>query len=231
MFDEVTQTNGTQEPTVTPQPTVTEDWLVVGERKFDKDAAAKKIEHADTHINKLEQELAELRKQIELDQARKQAQQAMETTKQVEPQAPVVQNTTVTPQGDETALLSLVDQVLVRKEQESLQKKNLETAVQAAKSVYGDQYQAKLEQIGTELGMSKQDIADLAKNKPQAFNRLFGLTNQPQPKPSVSSTVVSNSFNVQDDPLRSTAKLVLNSTSAKDRTAAIAALLSQTTKR
>jgi hypothetical protein len=231
MFDD-TQTNGTQEPQVTSQQQApVEDWLVVGERKFDKDSAAKKIEHADTHINKLQQELADLRKQLELDQARKQAEISMQQVKQVEPQQPAVQNTPVTSQGDETALLSLVDKVLTQKATEQSANANLEQAVNAAKTVFGSEYQTKLEQMGKEFGMSKQDIVDLAKTKPQAFNRLFGLNIQPQHKPYVSSTVTSNGFNPQEDPVQSTAKLVLNSTSAKDRTAAIAALLSQTKKR
>lgn len=237
MFDENAQTNGDQEqqtqPTQEQQPTVQEDWLVVGERKFDKDAAAKKIEHADTHISKLEQELAELRSKLEQDQARQEAQKAMFPEKQEqEAVTPQVQNTTETKaEVDEALLLSKVTQILTQRETESNKQKNIQDAVQAAQSVYGESYQSKLEALGSELGMSKDDIKDLAATKPQAFKRLFGLNQQPKQQPAFNSSVVSQRIDTSDDPLKSTAKLVLSSTSSKDRTAAIAALLSQTTKR
>lgn len=232
MFDTDGQTNTPVPTETTEQPSVAlqEDWLVIGERKFDKDAAATKITHADNHISKLEQELKDLRQQLELKQAQEEALKAMSTQTQSSP-TPVVQNTTETNKDGGTELLSQVEQILLAREQETAKKANLQAATEAAKSLYGDAYQQKLEETGRTLGLSKADIVELASTKPQAFKQLFGLNvQQPQPKPFATSTVTVQS-STSDDPFKSTAKLVLNSASAKERTSAIAALLATANKR
>ena len=231
MFDEG-QTNTVDEPKA-EQPSaapVQEDWLVIGDRKYDKNAAVTKITHADTHISKLEDELADLRSKLELREAQEEAKKAMSTQTQSSP-APVVQNTTETGKEDGTELLSQVELILQKREAEAAKKSNIQVATDAARSVYGDAYQQKLEETGRSLGLSKADIVELASTKPQAFKQLFGLANAaPSPKPSATSTVTVHS-SVSDDPYKTTAKLVLSSSSAKERTSAIAALLAQATKR
>lgn len=231
MFDTEGQTNTPVETKPVEQVTAPqEDWLVIGERKFDKNAAATKITHADNHISKLEQELQDLRSKLELKQAQEEAKLAMSTQTQSSP-TPVVQNTTETSKDGGTELLSQVEQILQKREQEASMKSNLQVATEAARSVYGDAYQQKLEETGKALGLSKADIVELASSKPQAFKQLFGLNIQtPQPKPFATSTVTVQSSST-DDPYRTTAKLVLNSASAKERTSAIAALLATATKR
>ena len=232
MFDEG-QTNTVDEPKA-EQPSaapVQEDWLVIGDRKYDKNAAVTKITHADTHISKLEDELADLRSKLELREAQEEAKKAMSTQTQSSP-APVVQNTTETGKEDGTELLSQVELILQKREAEAAKKSNLLLATEAARAVYGETYQQKLEETGRNLGLSKADIVELASTKPQAFKQLFGLAlNNPTLKPSATSTVTVQSSSTSDDPYKTTAKLVLNSASAKERTSAIAALLAQANKR
>jgi len=225
MFDEG-QTNTPEEPKDTVQTQQSDDWLVLGERKYDKEAAATKIQHADKHISTLEQELADLRKQLELKTAQEEAKKAMSQAQTQTSTQPAVQNTTETGK-DGTDLLSQVEQILQQRESVATKQTNLAKATEAAKTVYGDAYRQKLEETGRELGMSKADIVELASTKPQAFSRLFGLNTQaPAAKPSVTSTVTV-STNGSDDPFKSVAKTVLSSSSAKERTSAIAALLAQ----
>lgn len=231
MFDEG-QTNTVEEPKDDAQPVQQEDWLVIGERKYDKEAAVTKITHADQHISKLEQELLDLRQKLELSTAQEEARKAMSQVQTQSSPAPAVQNTTETSKDDGTELLSKVEQILQQRESEATKRTNLAQATEAAKAVYGDAYQQKLEETGKSLGMSKADIVEMASSKPQAFSKLFGLTGQaPAPKPSATSTVTVQSSSNSDDPIKSVAKTVLNSASAKERTSAIAALLAQATKR
>lgn len=239
MFDEG-QTNANEEQVtedVTPEVTEEtkqpeeEQWFVVNDRKYDKEAAATKIQHADTHIGKLESELAELRKQLELTTAQQKVKETMEasTTKQNQQgnESAPVQNTTDTTQAVKPEdLLSQVESILAQREQEKSKSSNLSTSTELARSTYGDSYQQKLQEIGNELGLSKADIVEMASTKPQAFTRLFGLqSNAPKPRPSSVSTLTVGNHPQQEDASRSAAKVVLSSKSAKERNEAVAALL------
>lgn len=58
---------------------------------------------------------------------------------------------------------------------EQVHKTNETACMQAAKAKYGDQYTAKLLELGTELGLSQEQIVQRARTEPKAFFRLFGL--------------------------------------------------------
>lgn len=229
MFDEgETKPEEELKDEATAQPEQ-DDWLVVGERKYDKEAAVTKITHADNHIANLEKELADIRKQLELTTAQQEAKKAMFSTQdktQSSPQ-PIVQPTADSANGSQTPeLLSQVEQILLAREQEQKKASNLEASVQAAKSVFGDAYQQKLEEIGSSLGLSKADIKELASSKPQVFRASFGLTGSTSsPKPTAVSTVTMPSQQPSDDPFKNVAKVVLTGKSSQERTQAIAAML------
>ena len=53
--------------------------------------------------------------------------------------------------------------------------------MQAAKAKYGDQYTAKLLELGTELGLTQEQIVQRARTEPKAFFRLFGLESSGSP--------------------------------------------------
>ena len=227
MFDEG-QTNTPVEPTDTPVTPAQEDWLVIGDRKYDKEAVVTKITHADSHISNLEKELAETRAKLELTTAQQEAQRAMfQSNNQTQSTpTPIVHPTDDSDKGGQAELLSQVEQILLAKEQERKQGDNLRSSVEAAKAMFGDAYQQKLEELGSSLGLSKADITELASTKPNVFRASFGLNAQaPQPKPSYTSTVTIASQQQGDDPYRSLAKVVLGSKSAQERTRAIADML------
>lgn len=238
MFDEsVTPEPEEQVQDNTPEQSQEDDWLVVGERKYDKQAAEKKILNADTHIKTLEQELAELRereKQLELQRKQQEAKEAMETnTPQTSETTSSV--TSETPELNLDAITSKVmeqvKQSMQAEKQTEAQQANLTKSVELARTKHGDAYQQKLQETGTELGMSKDQIASMAATSPQAFARLFGLESSGKPTqrvPDSHSSFARNTANDQDDnPSRAAARTVLKSKSARERSSAIAHLLSQ----
>lgn len=77
---------------------------------------------------------------------------------------------------------------------EQIQKANESQCMQAAKAKYGDAYAAKLLELGSELGLSQEQIVNRARSEPKAFLRLFGLDQTPsnkQPAPTPGSSVSS----------------------------------------
>lgn len=237
MFDQSVTPDSQQENQVqdnSPESSQEEDWLVVGDRKFDKQAAEKKIVSADNHILTLEAELAELRKAQEqqtLAEKQREAQEAMQSQTH-QPKDTPSSSTSETPglSLDEVTskVLEQVKRSLTSEHQEKAKQANMQQAAQMAQAKYGDSYLQKLEETGQELGMDKTAIASMASTSPQAFARLFGLESgkAPQRVPDSNSAAHRHQTQQQDDnPFRSTAKTVLTSKSARERNAAIKALL------
>lgn len=77
---------------------------------------------------------------------------------------------------------------------EQVQKTNESQCMQAAKAKYGDAYAAKLLELGSELGLTQEQIVNRARSEPKAFLRLFGLdatASGKQPAPTPGSNVPS----------------------------------------
>lgn len=66
---------------------------------------------------------------------------------------------------------------------EQIQKTNESQCMQAAKAKYGDAYAAKLLELGSELGLTQEQIVNRARSEPKAFLRLFGLDTTASGKP------------------------------------------------
>jgi hypothetical protein len=205
----------------------TEIKFKVGDREYDASAAAQKITHADQHISTLEQELATLRNQLALTEAQKTAREALAAQ---QPPAPIAQPTAANALDQTAQLEALAEErafkALTRWQQEALAKANLDASTEAAKAVHGESYQQKLEQAGKELGMSKDDIVQMAQTKPEAFKRLFSLA-PTAPKTSPLPTSSYSAHHVPTgDPIKDVAKLIVSrGASSRDRTQAIAQLL------
>lgn len=210
-----------------PQASEDQSWFELGGRKFDKESAKIKIEHADDHIKRLEEENSELRqvkdKLDKLDKLEQLLQNQQPT--QTKPEAQPSQDTpALDVESLKESLLKEIQASLTARQQEAKQQDSLSQAVQAAKSAYGDGYQAKLEQIGEELDMSKDDIVRLASSNPKAFSRMFlpnGFKTNPAPKPSVSTSRTTET----GDKFKDTATKLLTSASAQERTRMVAELL------
>lgn len=210
-----------------PQPSEDQSWFEFNGRKFDKESAKTKIEHAEDHIKRLETENSELRQvKDQLDKLDKLEQLLQQQPNQQ--QSPEAQQKQDTPALDvdtlrETLLKDITSQ-LANKENESRQQANLQQAAEAARSVYGDGYQTKLEQIGKEMDMSKEDIQNLASTNPKAFTRMF-MPQDYKPSPAPNSSVTPPRKVESGDKFKDTATKLLSSTSAQERTRMVAELL------
>lgn len=171
----------------------------VGGRQYSAEDAKKKIENADMFIDTLksekdqvmsqystlQEEVAELRRQ--LDNSRK-LEDALkpreETPKQTE------QEQTTHQAVDEAAILRKLREELSKESQQEVRAKNMRAAIDSASKKYGSDWQTKLTEMGAELGMDQKAIQAMAETSPQAFARLFGLTGKAasEPAPSGSST-------------------------------------------
>ncbi len=195
----------------------------VGDREYDIAAATTKIEHSEKHIGTLEQELKALREQLSLTESQKKALEALSHNSPAQPPAPTGQ----APAFDVDDLLAKAEQrvyeSLSRKQQEAQAATNLAACTEAAKAVFGDAYQQELLKRGSELGMSKDDIAEFAKTKPEAFKGLFGLrSEQTRPTPNFSSSFNRRPTD-QDTPVQAAARAIRDTkASGRDRTSAVA---------
>ena len=147
--------------------------LVYGDRVFSsEEEVIKKMVNADAFIEQLKdenkllrdeleglrQQVSELKGQIEMTQT-----QTVEPTQVTEtPSAPV------NPQD----LAQLVNQVLEQKQQETMLQKNIREAEEAFISKYGDKAPEVLRQKASELGMTIEQLQQIAANSPQAFKKL-----------------------------------------------------------
>lgn len=205
----------------------TEVKFKVGDREYDVQTAATKIQHADTHISTLESELKTLRDQLALTEAQKKALEALASTPVTPAPAP-----TNAPVLDRDALLAEAEERifsrLTQQQQEAVANTNLAASTAEAKRVYGDQYQQVLLARGAELGMDKNEIMRMASTKPEAFKSLFNLTTAQRPGQVPPSNTYHSRQAPTDDPIKLAARAAVDRTiSSRQRTEAIALALKQ----
>lgn len=168
----------------------------VGEREYDVESAVKKIQSADNHISTLESEskakdqlIADL--QAKLDQSTKleDALAKMKEGKQQPESNDMTDTTDKTPAVDKDALIA----ELLQKAQETatnsvkeyhqteLSKTNQKASIDAAKARFGDEYETKLRELGSSLGLNDEAIDSMAKSNPALFKQTFGLNAKANP--------------------------------------------------
>ena len=212
MFDsETKEQNSSQQEQQPDQGSMFE----VQGRQYDAQSAATKIQHADEHIAKLEKELADYREKLsKVDKLDSIEELLKQQTHKPEPQEQQPQSA---PQAqiNPDDIVKQVMETLSAKDQASIAQKNQEQAIQAAKSVYGDEYQQKLLEQGKAFGMDKEAIQSLAASNPSLFAHTFGLNRQASDKPSPTSTV-----NVKPTPNEQVkvSEVLLSKGSAAERT-------------
>lgn len=220
-----------QNPNAGQEPT--ESWFEVDGRKYNPESASKKISHQDQHISKLEQELAELReKSSKLDKIDQLEELLMQQNQNQQPapeQQPQDEPTNSFNEEEvESRLLSTIEEKLAAKQKAEAQAQNIKTATEKAQQLYGSEYLSKLEQIGQELGMSKEAITNMAGESPNVFDRLFLQSSGSNPKPTPQNKYVPPrpSGNEDTDMISEAAKALLDKKlPASKRTDTIAALL------
>lgn len=160
-------------------------------RDYDKEAAVKKIENADSHISTLETEsknkdveIATLKAQ--LDQAKKLEDVLQELRT---PQSASIGDQSTTTQQDldsvvknlEEKLLGTVENKFTTQQLQAQEKANETASLEAAKTVLGSDYNKILRERAAKLGMSDEDIVKEAKGNPEKFKAVFGLNKESQP--------------------------------------------------
>jgi len=166
-----------------PNP-ITENFLdnLVGEGKkfLDPEALAKGKYEADVHVTNLERQLAELR--TDLDQGTK-ITELMELVREqhkpapvVDPNAsPVVPGDTSSGQMTEDELKSLIEQHVSERDKQTSVTKNITDAEKALEDKYGESAVRVITSRAAELGMTVDQMKELAGTSPKVFSRLVGL--------------------------------------------------------
>lgn len=170
------------EPQIDPNKNYFEE-LVGDDKKFKTpELLAKGKAEADNYIKTLERQLDIQREDFEkLDQEYKSAASLRELLDQYKTQQhtssepPIDAKVIEQPSFDPNQLDSLIDKKIERREVEHKLKSNLDTVKSKLQEEFGPQYQTKLKQHVDELGLSIEDVNDLARKSPKAFFKTLGF--------------------------------------------------------
>ena len=149
--------------------------------------ALKALPHAQSHILKIEEDNANLRRELEkakameelLDEFKKQGtQQYGSTTPPAQP----------APTADLTNVDSVVEAILARKEAERQAKQNAQAVMDAFQHEFGAEAEARFVKLSQEIGMPVEQLNSLAVTSPEAVFKLAGIK-KPAPVGKNTSTV------------------------------------------
>jgi hypothetical protein len=153
--------------------------LEIGNRKFTKSDLIKKITSADDFIETLKKEREEDRKARQaLEEKLLKAAKVDEVIKKMEQANNGNTNSDSTKLDAETLAKTVEERVAQKLKESEAQKQQQANWDQVQKSLSGaygskDVVNAKVDQVAAETGMSRSDLANLAKTNPQVFLRLF----------------------------------------------------------
>lgn len=175
MSDDAFMTN---EPAPVEAPKF-EEIVGEGKRYSDQDAAAKALVEKDRFIEQLKREAAEMRDAIKkrdneqefLDRLEQLSQARSPDTGNQPPKDGIETPTAMKPED----VLALVEQ----REAAKVRQDNLNKAVSKLQELYGDDYRRHVSKTARDIGMSTQDLTDLAARSPEAFFRTIGVGVQP----------------------------------------------------
>lgn len=161
---------------------------LVGEGRKYKSAedALKSIPHAQSHIQKLEEEMKEMREELA---KRKAAEELLEELKATGlPKAD-------TPSTQPVDIEQVVSKVLSQKEQAAVQRANQKKVVEAFDSKYGEKGEEMYVSLSKELGMSVAELNMLAARSPSALFKMAGFDVKTIVPTKTSSSVNTEGFN------------------------------------
>lgn len=164
-------------------PETVSEFIGEGKKYSDVGKALESIPHAQTHIQKLEQEMAEMK-------ARLDAQASVEETLKRYAGQKVPETPTSQP-IDPSDIDRMIEQRLSAQEQQRRAQSNISEVVDTLANQFGgkDKAEQAFVQKAQELGMDVNVLNNLAATSPQAVYNLFG--SQAKPKSSMSKTSVN----------------------------------------
>lgn len=180
------------EPVVpNPAPSITlpqEVAELVGEGKKYKSAedALKSIPHAQSHISKLEEEMAQMREELA---KRKAAEELLEELKSTG-----FKQEPTTTKSDPVDIEQVVAKVLTQKEAQAKAQENQKQVVKAFDGKYGDKGEEMYVKLAEESGMSVAELNLLAARSPKALFKLAGFESKESVPGKTQSSVNTEGF-------------------------------------
>lgn len=204
IFDQVTPEIEEQVPEV-----VTE--LVGSDKKYKSvEDALKSIPHAQSHIQKLEEEAAQLREELAKRKSTEELLDELKATGLPEKTPPAT--------FDSESLVKVVEGVLSQREVQAKAKQNVESVIAAFNTQYGEKGPEMYKKVAEESGLHLESLNNLAANSPAAVLKLAGITQVSQTPGKTTSSVNTEAFKSQ--PTSSNIRVKPVGASTKDLVAA-----------
>ena len=174
--------------------------LELNGRKYTKADLAKKLTHADTHIEQLTRERAEARKlleeikgslktQVDVAEVLRSIKEGNVNNQQPPSDQPPPQ------QVDANTIASQVMSTIQAANKEAEKESNFKMVSTTLTAVYGDKVNQIVQSRAAELGMTVEEAAELARNRPKAFLQFFPEAKQAAMPPSIQNGTTVHSFN------------------------------------
>lgn len=157
------------------------------------EAALESLPHAQHHIDNLEQEAVNMREELA---TRKSVEEVLKEINKTTPESGAEQQLT------QEQMDALIDTRLATKEAQALAKSNADEVVKKFTEVFGDKDKAKevYAQKAADLGLTMQEVNNLAATSPKAVFELYGIKPTEGLPPKIGSNINSEavvSNNVQ----------------------------------
>jgi len=170
---------------------------LVGEGKKFKtvEDLARGKQESDNFIQSLQQQVTELREELNKQDFAKDLLEKVKNNmnnKENEPhdkeKAEEVQTSTSNSKVDEGNLEKMIRDLMTEEEKKKTAQNNLKTVQSKLQETYGENAKRELQNKANELGMSADDLQDVAVRSPQAFFRLVGMDSTDNTSNSNSQT-------------------------------------------
>lgn len=222
----VDQTSSTTQTTSTASPDVFADLLKNiknenGEQKYDNvPKALEGLAHAQnfipqlkTELQKKDEEIATLREQLSKAQGIEEV--VSRLTAQREAQSTV--QPTATGGLDETAVLSLLQNVLQQNKAQESAESNIAQVQSALIAKFGDKATEALDAKAAELGTTRQELGNLARQNPKMVLAYFNVQAPAGTKPTTSSVTIPASYKPPVQELARPEKSLLSGSTSKEQ--------------
>lgn len=193
-----------------PLPPEVQEFVGEGKKYKSLQDALKSIPHAQTHIQRLEQELAEAKTAAAKAIAMEELLEEINKSKA----QPAPQTTPASSGVQDIDLDSVVEQALARKEAQKIAQANAQKVISAFQAKFGDQSEAQFIKLAEENGLPVSYLNTLAQTSPQAVLKLAGMVQDPPKQvPHASSSVKTDGqFTQSNQELSARVKMVGAST-------------------
>lgn len=178
IFGDTKNTTEEQPPASISLPDEVRDLIGEGKKYQNTEEALKALYHSQNHISTIEEENKEMREQIKSHESAKELLDEMKNSS--------------TPTGetniDPSAINQMISENLTQREQQQKLTDNMQFVDKQMKQLYGDKAENVLTSKATELGMSIDQMANVAANSPNAFLNWFEQV-KPDGSPNLSSNL------------------------------------------